>query len=146
MVRNMDMRECLSVLEELSSRGFRMSRTREAIVSALAEAESPLSVPQILSVLGETGIRPNKTTVYRELEFLKTQGFAKELTLRNDLALYELAGPHHHHLVCVDCGTVRDISVKDESLSCEERRIERKEGFRILEHSLEFFGICGNCR
>ncbi len=140
------MKGCLSVFEELSSRGFRISRTREAIVSALAEAEAPLSVPQILSALGETGRRPNKTTVYRELEFLKAQGFAKELTLRNDVALYELAGPHHHHLVCVDCGTVRDIPVPDESLSCEERRIERKEGFRILDHSVEFFGLCGNCR
>lgn len=140
------MRGCLSVLGELSSRGFRISRTREAIVSILAEAEAPLSVPQILSALGETGRCPNKTTVYRELGFLKMHGFAKELTLRNDVALYELAGPHHHHIVCVDCGTVRDIAVSDESLSCEERRIERKEGFRILDHSLEFFGICGNCR
>lgn len=142
----MDMRGCLSVLGELSSRGFRMSRTREAIVSILAEAKTPLSVPQILSALGETGSRPNKTTVYRELEFLKAQGFAKELTLRNDIALYELAGAHHHHLVCVDCGDVRDIAVGDEMISCEERRIERKEGFRILEHSLEFFGVCGKCR
>lgn len=135
-----------AILRELSSRGFRTSRTRRTVVSVLAEAETPLSVPQILSALDRAGIRPNKTTVYRELEFLKTQGFAKELALRNDIALYELAGPHHHHLVCVDCGTVRDIPVSDESLSCEERRIERKEGFRILEHSLEFFGLCGECR
>jgi len=136
----------VSILKELAERGFRISGTREAVVFVLSEAAAPLSVPQILSALGETGIRPNKTTVYRELEFLKTQGFAKELTLRNDIALFELAGLHHHHLVCVDCGTVRDIEVVDESLSCEERRIERKEGFRILEHSLEFFGLCGKCR
>jgi Fur family transcriptional regulator, ferric uptake regulator len=140
------METCLSMPEELSGRGIRMTRTREAMLSLFSEAGAPLSVPQILGRLEETGKRPNKTTVYRELEFLKGQGFVKELTLRNDLALYELAGPHHHHLVCVDCGTVRDISVSDESLSCEERRIERKEGFEILEHSLEFFGLCGKCR
>lgn len=140
------MKECISVLGELSSRGVRMTRTREAMLSLFSEAEAPLSVPRILESLEETGKRPNKTTVYRELEFLKGQGVVKELTLRNDLALYELSGPHHHHLVCVDCGTVRDIAVSDESLLREERRIERKEGFRVLEHSLEFFGICGNCR
>ncbi|MBP9751343.1 MAG: transcriptional repressor [Candidatus Moranbacteria bacterium] len=140
------MKECISVLGELSSRGVRMTRTREAILSLFSEAGAPLSVPRILESLEETGRRPNKTTVYRELEFLKGLGIVKELTLRNDLALYELSGPHHHHLVCVDCGTVRDIAVSDESLLREERRIERKEGFRVLEHSLEFFGICGNCR
>lgn len=100
----------------------------------------------MLDELGASGRRPNKTTVYRELEFLKKMGYVKELTLRNDVALYELSGPHHHHFVCVECGMVRDIEVKDESFSCEERRLEREEGFRVLDHSLEFFGHCWNCR
>jgi Fur family ferric uptake transcriptional regulator len=137
---------CHPVFRELEELGIRLSRTREAILVLFSETSSPLSVPRILESLEETGRRPNKTTVYRELEFLKGLGIVKELTLRNDLALYELVGPHHHHLVCVDCGTVRDIAVSDESLLCEERRIGRREGFRILEHSLEFFGLCGKCR
>ena len=102
-------------------------------------------MPEIERRLAASARRFNKTTVYREIGFLKTAGYVTELALRNDMALYELAGPHHHHLVCVDCGTVRDIDFR-ESLGREERRIERREGFRILDHSLEFFGLCGNCQ
>ncbi len=134
------------VFQKLTDLGVRLSRTRREVLALLSEASAPLSVPMMLESLEEKGKRPNKTTVYRELEFLKRIGIVEELTLRNDIALYELAGPHHHHLVCVDCGTVRDVSVPDESLVREERRIERKEGFRIIDHSLEFLGLCGGCR
>ena len=133
------------IIDELQSKGFRRSVAREALIRVLSEADSPLSVPEIERRLAKSARRFNKTTVYREIGFLKSAGYVTELALRNDMALYELAGPHHHHLVCVDCGTVRDIDFR-ESLDREERRIERREGFRILDHSLEFFGLCSRCR
>ena len=133
------------MIEELRSKGFRRTVAREALLRVFSGSDSPLSVPEIERRLAASARRFNKTTVYREIGFLKTAGYVTELALRNDMALYELAGPHHHHLVCVDCGTVRDIDFR-ESLGREERRIERREGFRILDHSLEFFGLCGNCQ
>lgn len=134
------------ILDELKTKGFRRSAAREALLRIFEAAQSPLSVPDIERRLSSGPRSFNKTTVYREIELLKTAGYVSELMLRNDAALYEFAGPHHHHLVCVDCGTVRDVAVKEESWECEERRIEKKEGFRILDHSLEFFGLCGSCQ
>ena len=134
------------ILDELKTNGFRRSAAREALLRTFEAAQSPLSVPDIERCLASGPRSFNKTTVYREIEFLKTAGYVSELTLRNDVALYELAGPHHHHLVCVDCGTVRDVAVKEGAWECEERRIEKREGFRVLDHSLEFFGLCGSCQ
>lgn len=134
------------ILDELKAKGFRRSAAREALLRTLETAESPLSVPDIERCLASGPRSFNKTTVYREIEFLKTAGYVSELTLRNDAALYELAGPHHHHLVCVDCGVVRDVEVTEEPWEREERRIGKQEGFHIFDHSLEFFGLCGSCR
>lgn len=134
-----------AILEKLKAEGFRRSTSRAAILALLETAHSPLSVPEIETRLERCGKSFNKTTVYREIEFLKTAGYVVELTLRNDLALYELSSPHHHHLVCVGCGLVIDVK-PDESVREEERRLERREGFRIFDHSLEFFGLCRKCR
>lgn len=135
-----------NILRELRSNGFRRSAAREAILKLLECAHSPLSAPDIERRLASGRRSFNKTTVYRELDVLRTAGYVSELTLRNDKALYELSGPHHHHLVCVGCGMVRDVDVREDPWEREERRLERKEGFRIFDHSLEFSGLCAGCR
>lgn len=133
-----------AILAEMRAAGFRRSASREAIIALLVKERKPISVQGMLQALAAEGKAFNKTTLYRELETLKRSGYVKELTLRNDAALYELAGEHHHHLTCVSCGEVRDIHL-GERLCREERTIARKEGFRILDHSFEFFGLCGKC-
>ncbi len=133
-----------AILEKMRAAGFRRSAAREAILLSLELAGKPVSVAVLLERASLAGKAFNKTTVYRELESLKRSGYVKELTLRNDVALYELVGEHHHHLTCVSCGDVRDIRLEG-SLCGEEQRIAKKEGFRILDHSFEFFGLCGKC-
>ena len=134
------------ILHDLAAKGFRRSAAREAMVRVFASADSPLSVPDIEQRIASNGRTFNKTTVYREIEFLKTAGYVSELSLRNDIALYELSGPHHHHLVCVECGSVRDVAAEDRLWEREARCLERRSGFRIFSHSLEFFGQCGRCQ
>lgn len=132
------------ILEKMRAAGFRRSAAREAILLSLESAGKPVSVAALLERAILAGKAFNKTTVYRELESLKRSGHVKELTLRNDTALYELVGEHHHHLTCVSCGDVRDVRL-EKGLCHEEERIAKKERFRILDHSFEFFGLCSKC-
>ncbi|QQR78022.1 MAG: transcriptional repressor [Candidatus Moraniibacteriota bacterium] len=115
------------------------------MLSVLVSASKPVSVFEILDILSRKKRVFNKTTLYREMEVLKKEGYVKEVFFRNDTALYELVGEHHHHLVCTSCGDVRDVHL-EESLECEERKLERREHFIILDHSLEFFGKCKECQ
>ena len=132
-------------LSELQRRGFRLTRARKAIVMFLARIDAPQSIPEILEALRKKGLLFNKTTVYRELAFLVREGVAKEVLVSDEKRYYELAGEHHHHTICMRCGDIRDVLFRENLLHVERVLLER-DGFRVLEHSLEFFGLCSGCK
>lgn len=129
----------------IGDRRERKSMAREFICQILKRADRPVSVGEILTQLRQQGRMFNKTTVYRELDVMKQKGVVREVFFRNDTALYELAGEHHHHLVCVSCGYVHAITLR-ESFADEVREVSKHEQFFILDHSLEFFGLCRVCQ
>lgn len=129
----------------INARRERKSVAREFICQILKRADRPVSVGEILTQLGQQGRMFNKTTVYRELDVMKQKGVVREVFFRNDTALYELAGEHHHHLVCVSCGYVHAITLR-ESFADEVREVSKHEQFSVLDHSLEFFGLCRACQ
>ena len=133
-----------AIMDEFARAGFRRSRSREVILRLIRDSKQPVSAQEIRDMLRRSGDTFNKTTIYREIETLQKAWYIKELFLRSDKALYEMAGEHHHHVMCVSCGDVRHIKLQ-ESLDGEEQKIARREGFRVVEHSLEFFGLCQKC-
>ena len=64
---------------------------------------------------------------------------------------YELADwlqGHHHHLICVDCGSVEDVSLPPEY----EERVQAlvddigvHASFAPIDHTLEIEGRCSRC-
>ena len=88
----------------------------------------------------------NKTTIYRELAFLKKQNIILELQFDDNTKRYEIMpANHHHHIVCVRCEKVEDV-VLEKDLDAEEKVITQNKKFQILHHSLEFYGICKMCQ
>lgn len=135
------------ILSELSGMGFRLTRIRRAVIGIFLGSGLPLSAVDIMGVLNRMNTAFNKTTVYRELGFLKGLGVVKEIQfLHERVKRYELAGgDHHHHLICLKCRSVEDI-VLEGDLEEQEKKIFRSRGFRVLDHSLEFLGLCQTCR
>ncbi len=134
-----------TLMTSSQNKHLRKSPARDAVLDILGNAGKPLPVSEIMASLANKGRSVNKTTVYREIETLKKMGSVREIFFRNDTALYECVGDHHHHLVCVSCGDIREVRL-NESLEREESRLARRERFTILDHSLEFFGMCERCR
>ncbi len=136
-----------SILKELRAKGFRITRARSAMVRILSDADSPLGAPEMARLMAEVGSSVNKTTIYRELEFFKGQGFITEVLVGDGMRRYEFKpeGLHHHHLVCNECSAVECVEVE----RCVEehvRAIEKKNDFKVTDHSLKFFGLCAKCR
>lgn len=136
-----------STLELLKHNGARITKTRLAVLDIFSHENQPLSVAEILLFLKKQGILVNKTTVYREMEFLLEKGIVVAVFIDEKHTKYELNLGHHHHLVCRNCGNIEEIEMKEiENLFVViEKKLKQKMKFTNISHSLEFFGICSTC-
>jgi len=134
------------ILATLSSQGCRMTRLRKALIGVFAGNGLPMSAEELMELLHGSGTPVNRTTVYREIAFLKDKGIILEIQfLHERVKRYELASlGHHHHLVCLRCNKVEDI-VLENDLAEQEKSILRSRGFKVTNHMLEFHGICRGC-
>ena len=74
------------------------------------------------------------------------ENIIKEIEFGEGQKRYELEDfKHHHHLICLKCRKVDDIELKTD-LEKEEKRFLKENGFKVVNHSLEFFGYCQNCQ
>jgi Fe2+ or Zn2+ uptake regulation protein len=110
----------------------------------LAKSKEPLTVAQIHKNLGLQEI--NQVTLYRAIESMVSSDIIRRVDLQQDHAYrYELAGQHHHHIICTKCGAVEDFSL----VSCSailKKAVRKSSTFKIINnHSMELFGVCAHC-
>jgi len=80
-------------------------------------------------------------------------GLVTKLILGDGQSRYEFKSnekeEHHHHLLCTRCGKIINYSeFLDEELELvrkTEQKLEIKYNFKILDHNIEFLGLCEKC-
>jgi Fur family ferric uptake transcriptional regulator len=133
-------------MDTLRAQGFKLTSARKAVVEVLCARTMPISVADLIAELAKRGVKADKTTVYREILFMQERGLIEQVQFGDRVKRYELRDDgHHHHLVCVECGSVIDVPLEND-MTATEKAIERKTGYKITRHSLEFFGVCRDCR
>jgi Fur family ferric uptake transcriptional regulator len=133
-----------TIYESIKSKGKRLSKARKAIIEILFQSPCLLSTSDILAKLKSRKIQPDRSTMYRELLFLaKNNIITKETIAEKDY--FELPTDHHHHLVCTSCNAIKKVVI-GKHLHKEEKQLEKDNEFVITNHSIEFFGLCRNCR
>lgn len=133
------------LLQKVKKIGGRITKTRTMVLEFLLSATEPLSATDLLLLLKEQGLNINRTTIYRELNFLSHHQLLKEVRLIGEPSLFELQLEHCHHLVCLKCHAVKKIKLCN-YLESQEQQIMKKEKFKISDHSLEFYGLCHLCQ
>jgi Fur family transcriptional regulator, ferric uptake regulator len=121
---------------------------RRAIVDLLLVSGHPVSIGDIADSLPDLP----RSSAYRHLVDLELAGLVRRVASGDEFARFELAEDlteHHHHLVCVDCGKVIDVTPSAEFEGDVARTIEllaEAEGFVPHSHSLDVLGVCEGCR
>jgi Fur family transcriptional regulator, ferric uptake regulator len=128
------------VMDQLRTRGLRMTPQRRAIVTEVMRTQGHIS-PSVIArkVQGEMpGV--NASTVYRTLTLLEEVGVLSHSHLETGAEYHKTEEAEHVHLTCGRCG-------KDDPLSLGEAHalqdlIRRHHGF---EADLTHFAITGHC-
>ncbi len=135
------------LLETLKERGHRMTKVRRAMLDILCRAKTPLAAAELISALNRRSLAVNKTTVYREIDFLQREKLVREVDLLDGKKRYEVLGEHdhHHHIICTSCKAIRCMEMHND-LDALEADIFKRFRFKVTSHSLEFFGVCERCQ
>lgn len=137
------------IKDELHAKSYKLTPQREATVQVLLEnEEAHLSAEDVYLLVKDKAPEIGLATVYRTLELLSELHIVHKLNFGDGVARYEFRSVnskhHHHHLICLNCGTVDEI--KEDWLEPIEERVEDRFGFKILDHHLMFHGICHRCK
>ena len=127
---------------------LRYTAGRRALVELLAAAGHPVSIGDIAARLPQLP----RSSAYRHLVDLQVAGVVRRVAANDEFARFELAEDlteHHHHLLCVSCGKVTDVTPS----ASFERQVSRTVdelaldlGFEPHGHRLDVIGRCAGCR
>lgn len=137
------------IKQQLQAQSYKLTPQREATVRVLLEHEQDhLSAEDVFMLVKDKSPDIGLATVYRTLELLSDLHIVEKMNFGDGVARYDLRNEnhrhHHHHLICVQCGSVEEI-MEDWLLPLEEK-LEREFQFTVVDHRLDFQGICRNCK
>ena len=134
--------------ENLKEKGYKLTPQRRAILDIIIEKEGQhLTAEEMYDEVKKRCPDIGLATVYRTVLLLEEVNVIYKLDLNDGCSRYELVHSdeehRHHHLVCNKCKRVYEV--QDDLLEELEERIEKTYKFKILDHSVKFFGICSEC-
>jgi Fur family peroxide stress response transcriptional regulator len=134
-----------TMLQKLQERDFRITPQRLAVLKILASSESHPTVEQIHLQVKKNFPTTSLATVYKTITLLKDLNQVLELGFPVGSNRYDGNKPEPHpHLICMKCEMIIDPNL--ESLARMTRELTAETGFKILNHRLDFFGICPSCQ
>ncbi len=122
---------------------MKLTRSQQRVLELLQQLGQAISAQDIFTQLRHQEQNMGLATVYRALETLKTQGLIKGITHAGGEAVYSLMPSDRHHLNCLNCRAL--IQIDSCPLHNLNASLEQNYNFKIQYHTLEFFGLCGNC-
>ena len=132
------------IIRKLRDSGCKITPQRLAIVKILAKSEGHPSVEDIYNLIKKSFPTMSLATVYRNIVLIKSFGEVLELGFPDGSNRYDGNKPYPHpHVICVKCKKVVDPNL--DSLEDMKKEVSAETNFKILNHRLDFFGICSDC-
>ena len=129
------------ILETLDERGYRSTAPRRSLAAAIGEQDHHFTAEELRKRLPTT---TGRATVYRTLKILVDADVLCRVLLEDGDLHYQLSHHgHHHHLLCVSCGSSQDLTGCD--IEDVLTTTSARHGFELSGHWLEVYGRCRNC-
>ena len=128
------------LLETLEQQGYRSTSPRRAVAQVIANQDKQFTAEHLREQLPSLG----RATIFRSRKLLVETGVLCRVLLEDCDLHYQLSHRgHHHHLLCVECGSSQDL------LGCDIEELLQQtsasHGFELSGHWLEVYGRCRSC-
>lgn len=115
------------------------------IIDVFLQIEKHVTLQELVELLRERGYDYDPEFVRQCMNRWVEHGFAQKERFDGQPPRYEHRhlGRHHDHLICTKCGKISEFS--NEAMESLQLRIAREQGFHMLQHKMEIYGICSDC-
>lgn len=124
------------------STGRKVTPQRERIFRALHGNERHPTAEGVHADIVDDMPTVSLRTVYQTLAELTELGEINKIDLGTGSARFDANVEPHHHLVCDDCGAIRDVIANTTEIRVPSRQ---RGGFRVEETEVVFRGRCRDC-
>jgi Fur family transcriptional regulator, peroxide stress response regulator len=134
-----------SMLKKLRKHRFRVTPQRIAVLEVLISSREHPTVERIFEEVKSDFPTISLATVYKTVTLLKELNEVLELGFPDGSNRYDGNNPYPHpHAICIQCKKIVDPDLC--GLTNMTSELKRETGFKILNHRLDFFGICPGCQ
>lgn len=137
-------RDVRDVAERLREAGLKLTAQRLAVVQCLVGDETHPTAQELFDRLRPSFPSMSFATVYNTLAALSSVGACNTVQL-GGAARFDPNVHAHDHLVCEECGLVRDVSTPDKPGAARPARSDLS-GFQVHRVERVYRGLCASCR
>jgi len=130
----------------LRRRGLKYTPQRVAVYKEVIKDKQHRECEDIYLALRKKGSHVSRATVYRTMDILVKNDFARKMQIGDGRSRYEskVGSPHHDHLFCTSCGKI--VEFVDQDIEDRQQQIAKHYHFILQRHIHQLFGICRKCR
>lgn len=127
--------------EFIRSKKMRQTPERFAILDKALDQKPHFDIDELYQDI-EADYHVSRSTVYNTVELLCECNILRKHFLNENQAAYELSEDRHLHLICLECGAVKEIH--DEKVAQYLSGLKFR-GFHPAFSSTNIYGICAAC-
>ena len=129
--------------EACRRQGLPLTQQRRVLLERHSASEAHPTADELFRAAQEDLPGVSRTTVYRVLETLVELGLARRVSHPGGSVRFDARTDRHHHLICTECGRVRDLEAPELDRLPPPGGLR---GFEVRDYSVHFSGLCRECR
>lgn len=130
----------------LKSANYRITPERFVVLDAVMNIDGHFDADELFSQMRLGGQKVSRATVYNTLDLLQDCGLISKYRFGENHSRYEKAfgRPHHHHLICLECGEI--IEFVNDRIEKVQTEVCKENNFTAQTTTLQIFGKCSQCQ
>jgi Fur family ferric uptake transcriptional regulator len=115
------------------------------VIDVFLSTEEHVTLEEMMQLLKNRGFDYETEFVRQCMNRWIVHGFAQKKLFEGQPPRYEHhhLGRHHDHLICTKCGRIEEF--RNEELERLQLEIATSQGFHMLQHKMEIYGLCSQC-